>query len=149
MQFSKFQHAVGKNVHHLEWCPKYRYNIFRRLDIMNVCVAAIRQSAARHGIIIMEITVLPNHVHAFVELPMDMSPCQAMQLLKGGSAFEVFRAFPNLRKRYPNGHLWSKGYMAKSVGDVTIDVVKNYVRNQYEHHGIQHPEQAPISAYFV
>jgi putative transposase len=138
---------VGNNVHHLEWCPKRRYKIFRRPDLMKVCDAAIRGAAARHRIGLVELSVLPDHVHAVAELPLDMAPSRALGLLKGASSYEIFRAVPNFRKRYPRGHLWSRGKMARSIGGVTMDVVRKYVRGQYVHHGLQNPAQTSLSAF--
>ena len=45
-----------------------------------------------------------------------------------------FQFAEKTRLRYPRGHLWSRGKFASSVGFVQLDVVKEYVRNQSEHH---------------
>ncbi len=147
MEMQRYQHAVGYNIHHIEWCTKFRYKIFRRPEFMKVCDAAIRRVAERHGIRIRELTVLPDHVHGNIALPPTMSPAEAERLLKGGSAYEIFRAIPNFRKRYPRGALWSRGKMSKSVGEMTMDVVDAYVRGQYAHHGLADPAQAPLSTF--
>ena len=147
MEMQYQTHSVGYNIHHIEWCTKCRYKMFRRPEFMNVCEAAIRHAAERHGIIIRELTVLPEHVHGSIALPPTTSQARAEQLLKGGSAYEVFRAIPDFRKRYPRGELWSRGTMIKSVGEVTMDVVDDYVRGQYAHHGLPNPAQAPLSTF--
>jgi len=59
-----------------------------------------------------------------------MSQSKGIQLLKGGSSYELFRMKPKFRLRYPRGHLWSRGNFKDSVGRLTIDDAKEYVRNQ-------------------
>jgi putative transposase len=49
-------------------------------------------------------------------------------LLKGASAFELFRLFPQLRERYWGGELWSDGRFSRSVGDVEIGLARHYVK---------------------
>jgi REP element-mobilizing transposase RayT len=43
---------------------------------------------------------MPDHVHLIAGMPQIMSVSEALRLLKGGSAYELFRAKPNFRKRY-------------------------------------------------
>jgi hypothetical protein len=47
-------HSVGQNLYHLEWCPKYRYNMFRREDHKNLCEKILHEVAQRHHIVITE-----------------------------------------------------------------------------------------------
>jgi len=46
--------------------------------------------ARRHGIFILELAVMEEHVHAVVQLPPNMSQSRAIQLLKGASSHELF-----------------------------------------------------------
>lgn len=71
-------------------------------------------------------------MRAVVQLHPSMSQSKAVQLLKGFSAHEMFRRHPNMRKRYPRGHLWSRGNFKDSVGRNTEDRVREYVRKQEE-----------------
>ena len=121
-------HAVFQNVHHIEWCTKYRYAVFDSQELINACEASIRRAAARHGIAIAELSVMPDHVHGVVEIRPSMSVSHAEGVLKGASARELFMQFPELKERYWDGHLWGAGRFSRSVGDVGIDVVKQYVR---------------------
>jgi putative transposase len=57
-----------------------------------------------------------------------------LQLLKGISARLFFIKNEKAKLRYPNGHLWSRGKFAASVGFVQVDVVTAYIKNQKEKH---------------
>ena len=134
MELKSTAHKVGINVHHLEWCTKYRYSMLRQNKYKNDCENAIRQQADRHGITIREIFVMPEHIHISCELPPSISQSKALQLLKGGSSYLLFRQQPKFRMRYPRGHFWSPGAFASSVGYNTINAVDNYVKNQEDIH---------------
>lgn len=134
LEMKHYSHKVGVNVHHLEWCTKYRYCMMRKEDYKNVCENALRQQALRHCIKIRELFVMPEHVHISCELPPRMSQSKALQLLKGGASYTIFKTQPKFRLRYPRGHFWSPGAYAGSVGYTTVETVDNYVRNQQDVH---------------
>ena len=83
----------------------------------------------------IELNVQPEHIQGTAKIPMNMTPSEALQYLKGISAKLFFEFHERARLRYPRGHLWSRGKFASSVGFVQLDVVQNYVKNQNEHHG--------------
>lgn len=120
-------HSIGWNTWHLEWCTKYHYNVFKKAKLKNICFVAIKEAAQRHNIDVIDMEVDINHIHVIAGLPMTMDPTKALQLLKGFSARLVFAIVPNLRKRYPKGHLWSPGKFAASIGHITLENAKNYL----------------------
>ena len=134
MELKSTAHKVGINVHHFEWCTKYRYQMLRKNEYKKACEDAVRQQAERHGIKIRELFAMPEHVHVSCELPPSMSQSKALQLLKGGSSYLLFRAQPKFRLRYPKGHFWSPGAYAGSVGYNTVDTVDHYVKHQEDVH---------------
>ena len=36
MELISDSHSIGQNLYHLEWCPKYRYKMFRREENKNL-----------------------------------------------------------------------------------------------------------------
>ena len=71
-------HSIGQNLYHLEWCPKYRYNMFRREDNKKLCEEILNEVADRHKIKINELSVMPDHIHIVVEIPSTMSVSKAL-----------------------------------------------------------------------
>ena len=110
--------------------------MFAKFEYKNLCEASIRKAASRHDIKIRIINVLPDHVHLIATLPKGMSDEKAMQLLKGGSAYTFFKNHPKARLRYPQGHLWSRGASAVTVGYNQLSDTALYILNQAKHHGI-------------
>lgn len=124
-------HSIGWNTWHFEWCTKYRYDVFKKVKLKNICFVAINEAAKRHSIGVLDMEVDIDHVHVIADLPMTMNPTKALQLLKGFSARVVFALVPNLRKRYPEGHLWSVGKFAASVGHITLENAKKYLDDHH------------------
>ena len=79
---------------------------------------------------------MPDHLHTLVTLPKGMTDEKAMQLLKGGSAYSFFKNHPKARLRYPQGHLWSRGGSAVTVGYNQLSDTIKYILEQAKHHSI-------------
>lgn len=127
-------HHVGQAIYHLEWCPKYRYAMFRKEKNKNLCLEILKEVSERHKIEIIDASVMPDHVHLVVSIPPTMSISKAFHILKGATSRELFRREPKFRLRYPRGNFWSAGKFFRSVGDVDLDTTRNYVQNQEQIH---------------
>jgi len=130
MELVSSSHSIGQNLYHLEWCPKYRYNMFKREENKKLCEEILHEIAKRHKIEIVELSVMPDHVHTIVGIPPTMSVSKALQILKGASSRELFKRKPHFRCRYHAGHFWSPGKFYRSIGDADTETVIQYVRDQ-------------------
>ena len=127
-------HAKGQWSYHIEWAPKYRYSMFGKAQNRDDMAAILRDVAQEKGLHVLELAVMPDHVHVVVEIPPRLSLSKATQYLKGKSSYLFFKKHPNARLRYPKGHLWSPGKFYRSAGDASLDVLRYYVRNQHDAH---------------
>ncbi len=121
-------HTVGQSAYHLEWCTKYRYKMLRKPRFIIACEQAVREAAQRAGIVVLELSVMPEHVHALVVIPPTVSVSKALSLLKGASSRALFQLEPKFRLRYSKGHFWSRGSFYRSVGDADLETVSRYIR---------------------
>lgn len=142
---NRHAHSVGWSTWHFEWCTKYRYKIFTKEKLKNICVIAIQEAAKRGKIDIMEMEVDIDHVHVVASLPMTMSPATALFLLKGFSSRLILLQIPKLRYRYPKGHLWSPGKFAASVGHITLENAKRYLEEHHAKASLTKLESSPRS----
>ena len=131
-QMAHGSHIIGQNIHHFEWCPKYRYNMFRQDKYKKLLENILRDIAKTHRIQIISLSVASDHVHIVASLPFSMSQSKALQLLKGGSSYQLFRSNEKFRLRYPRGHFWSPGKFTRSCGDANLPTVVDYVRRHNE-----------------
>ncbi len=119
------RHSVGQNAQHLVWKPYMAKPIFKNLHFKKVCKGSLCMIAMQYGIKIYELQVMPDHIHLFVELPNTMSVSKALQIFKGISSRILRRNFSYLCHNMPR--LWSRGKFARSVGNVSFDVIQNYI----------------------
>ena len=59
-----------------------------------------------------------------------MSESELIRRIKGRSARKLLMEYPELKRRYWGGHLWAIGYGAWSSGNVTKELINQYL----EHH---------------
>ena len=124
---NNFNHGVGQNTYHLVWKPKYAKDPFKFDLVRYDCEQFLHEIALKYHCDIIELKVMPDHVHLFVGIPPTMSVSKALQLFKGISSYKLFRQHPWLRKHFRSGHLWSPGKFFRSVGNVTAETIQHYI----------------------
>ena len=120
-------HSVGQNVYHLVFKPKYARPLFKNKHFHKVCEGSLRMIAMKYGFLIHELKVMDDHIHMFVELKPYVPVSKAFQLFKGISSRILRRNFSYLRE--DGDHLWSPGKFYRSVGNVSADVIDNYIKH--------------------
>ena len=133
-KYEHYEHSVGIMIFHLEWCTKYRYKMFKKQEYLKLAEACIRRAASLNQIKIIEISVMPEHVHCTVGVALTFSAVRVLQILKGLSSKLFFEHHVKAELRYPRHHLWSRGKFASSVGFTSLETVNQYVKTQVEHH---------------
>jgi putative transposase len=74
--------------------------------------------------------VSQDHVHLFVSCPPHVSASYLMQRVKGKSSRILLREFSHLNKACWGRHLWARGFFVASCGNVTDEVIMEYIRTQ-------------------
>ena len=130
--YKHYANSVGNNYKHLQITTKYRKSILRS-SLKDFCRIAIEESCKRYKIEIIILQVLEDHIHMIVDCPRTMCDSKLVQLIKGFSAYLLFRICPSLKSEYWGGAFWSAGYFLCSIG-ADFDRVFEYVRDQELHH---------------
>jgi len=91
----------------------------------------INEIIAELGCECLAVNVMPDHVHVFVLCPPRLAPAYIVNYLKGKSARKILQRFPDLKAKVRYGKLWSRSYFVATVGNVTADIVKKYVEEQW------------------
>ena len=69
----------------------------------------------------------------FVSIPPQLAVSDFMRRVKGRSSRKIQQEFPAIRKRYWGRHFWARGYFCTTSGNVTDDVILQYIEN----HGVE------------
>jgi putative transposase len=129
LELRSFSHGFGQITYHIVLVPKYRYRIFNNSQVKKDCELVLRNICIEQGYKIHAMQIVEDHVHLFLEFHPSTSLSEAIQYLKGGSSYRLFRIHPELRKQYWGGSLWSAGKFFRSVGNVTADTIQHYIKD--------------------
>ncbi len=77
-KYERGKHYVSLLMWHFEWCPKYGYKMFAKTKYRDLAISCIRKAAYEHKIKIIELEVMPEHIHLSAEIPGTMSPSKAI-----------------------------------------------------------------------
>ena len=127
----KGSHSIHQLHVHLVWSTKYRYEVLRG-DIQIRCRDLIRQSCDSLDIQILKGVVSKDHIHLHLSYPPKLSISEILKRLKGRSAKILLMEYTELRKRYWGGHLWGIGYGSWSTGNITDEMVQQYLNHHKE-----------------
>ncbi len=129
-EFRSTRHARYWCGYHFVWIPKYRRDILVG-GVAEYTREVLEQILLELGCEPIAIEVLPDHVHVFCSCPPRLSPAYVVNYLKGKSARRILQRFPELKTGATRGRLWSRSYFVATVGNVSADVVKKYVEEQW------------------
>ena len=122
-------HTVFEIHLHLVWITKYRRPALTGEVALRVR-ELIRDICGQHGVTIMKGHVSKDHVHLFVSIPPQVTISRLVQWLKGKTAYKLLGEFPQLRNTFWGRHLWARGYFCCSSGNVTDEVIAEYIAKQ-------------------
>jgi len=131
MEIKVASHARYDLQYHVVWTTKYRYKVLTGKIAERLRILLINGCKSRN-IIILKGNVTPNHVHLLVSCPPTISPSQLLQYLKGKSSRMLQEEFPELKRRYWGQNLWAPRYFCRTVGNVTNQMIRDYIENQKE-----------------
>jgi len=113
--------------YHIIFCPKYRRRVLTDgIDDRLKELIIEKQEEYKYSIIEMEI--MPDHVHLLVDVDPKMGVWSVVSRIKGYSSNKLRSEFPTLKSRLPT--LWTNSKFIGTVGSVSLDVVKKYIEDQ-------------------
>ena len=113
--------------YHIVWCPKYRRPVLiKGVDIR--LKAILQEVCTEFNAELLEMEVMPDHVHVLVGVDPQFGIAKLIRYLKGRSSRLLRQEFPWLKSRLPT--LWTNSYFVATVGGAPLSVVKQYIENQ-------------------
>ena len=113
---------------HLIWATKNRQPFLERSLLLKV-MSHIHDNAKEKGIHLDFINGQKDHMHTLISLKSDQTVAQVAHLLKGESSHWI-----NKNKLTTNHFGWQEEYIAVSVSYSSLNKVREYIKNQEEHH---------------
>ena len=128
MSYRKTAHSVYDLKYHVVWVTKYRKAVLRG-EIAVRTRELIRQTCATMEVYILSGHVSSDHVHLLVSVPPNVAVSVLVQRLKGRSSRRLQEEFGELKRQYWGRHMWARGYFAVSTGNVTDEIIKQYIES--------------------
>lgn len=129
--YRKGSHTVYDLKYHIVWITKYRKPVMSG-DIAVRVRDLIREISRSMDVEIVKGHVARDHVHLFVSIPPRTSVSNYVKAVKGKSSRKLLSEYKRLSKMFWGRHIWARGYFAASTGNVTDEVVAEYIRLQQE-----------------
>jgi len=127
--YRKSSHTVYDIKYHLVWITKYRKPVLEG-EIASHGRDLIREICRSIDVEIIKGHVSKDHVHIMVSAPPHVSVSNLMQSIKGKSSRKMLSEFKRRSKVFWGRHLWGRGYFVASSGNVTDEVIMQYIEQQ-------------------
>ena len=129
--YRKSSHTSFRIELHIVWVTKYRYKILTKA-IGTRARDLLRRICTENKTEILSGSVSPDHIHVLVSLDPSISVSQLVQQMKGKTSRRLQMEFPELGKRYWGQRMWARGYFAVTTGNVTTEMIKEYIKHHFE-----------------
>lgn len=88
----------------------------------------IQSVCDEHQAELIELEVMPEHVHLLVDCDPQFGIAKLIRYIKGRSSRLLRQEFPWLKSRLPT--LWTNSYFVSTVGGAPLAVIKQYIEDQ-------------------
>jgi putative transposase len=127
VKYKSNNNVVYSCKYHIIWCPKFRRPVL--IDGVDDKLKSIIQECCKESSSeIIEMEIMPDHVHLLVEVDPQYGAHKLIKTIKGRSSRIIRTEFKWIKSRLPT--LWSNSYFISTVGGAPLDVIKQYVETQ-------------------
>ena len=127
MKYKSNYSVVYSCKYHVVWCPKYRRSVLANgVDVR--LKELIKETCDSLNVEIIEMEIMPDHVHLLMEVDSQFGVHKAVKQIKGYSSKVLRTEFSWLKSRLPT--LWTNSYFVSTVGGTPLAVIKQYIENQ-------------------
>ena len=127
--YRKTSHCTYDIKYHMLWITKYSKPVITG-RVADRTRELIRQISSSNDVEIMAGHVGKDHIHLLVSVPPHLSVSKLSQYYKGNTSRKLQQEYKELNKQFWGRHLWARGYFVASSGNVTDEVIAEYIRTQ-------------------
>jgi len=131
-QLDKSSHSVHLLQYHLVQCVKYQKDVFNNNEIVDFLKQKIREISIRSDVKMLNIECDKDYFHMIFKTKPKLDIPKYLNTIKTITSREIKRKFPEVKKKLYKEAFWSRSYFLATTGQVTLDVLKQYVESQRE-----------------
>jgi putative transposase len=123
-------HCVYKLTYYLVLVTKYRKKCLSN-EMLNRLEEIVKKNCADWEIDLLEFNGEADHIHLLLEMHPNIMPSKFINNLKTVSSRLIRKEFEEeLKPYYWKPVLWTRAYCLLTTGGATIDVIREYIKNQ-------------------
>jgi putative transposase len=127
--YRKTSHTTYDCKYHIVWVTKYRKKVLGGHIGIRIR-ELVREICKKHNVEILKGHVSKDHVHLFVSVPPHLAISKLVQNIKGKSSYKLMQENKQFSKMFWGRHLWARGYFVATSGNITDEVILEYIKNQ-------------------
>jgi len=127
VDYKSNRNVVYSCKYHVVWCPKYRRKVLVE-EVETRLKELIKAACSEKQVDIIQMEVMPDHVHLLIEIDPQFGIHRAVKYIKGYTSSVLRKEFLHLTTRLPT--LWTNSYFVSSVGGAPLSAIKQYVERQ-------------------
>ena len=130
-KIDKSCNAVFSLCYHLITIVKYRKKVFIKEDIISDLKSIIEKISNDFDVEIIEQECGVDHLHLLFRAKPTLDITKYINILKGHSSRKIREKYKDfLKDKLWGDSFWSPSYFLATTGNVTIDILKEYIENQ-------------------
>ena len=127
--YRKTSHTTYDCKYHIVWITKYRKKVLGG-EVGKRVRELLREVCKSNDVEILKGHVSRDHVHLFVSVPPHLAVSKLVQYLKGKSSYKLMQENKQISRLFWGQHLWGRGYFVASSGNITDEMIMEYIENQ-------------------
>ena len=127
MKYKSNNNIVYSCKYHVVFCPKYRRKVLVG-DVETRLKELIQEICSEFNMDLLEMEVMPDHVHLRLEVDPQFGIHRAVKTIKGRTSHVLRSEFKSLTTKIPS--LWTNSYFVSTVGGAPLSVIKQYIESQ-------------------
>lgn len=127
MKYKNNRNVVYSCKYHVVWCTKYRRDLLKDGADMKL-KGLIKEVSKELNLDVIEMEVMPDHVHLLIEVDPQFGIHKAVKRIKGRTSKSLREEYSFIKSRVPT--LWTNSYFVSTVGGVPLNEIKKYIEDQ-------------------
>lgn len=129
MEVNKNRNSVYNIKYHLMWCVRHKSKVLTGA-IATDLERVIMEISAGNNFKVEQLEISPNCVRLDVLGTPNHLITDIIKALKGVSARSLFKQHPHLKQLLNGDHLWNPTYLVLTVGQISEEVIRNFMERQ-------------------
>ena len=131
VKYETNNHSVFAMNYHLTLVVKHRRKVISD-KIQDKLIEIFNYIAPKYNIALSEVNGERDHIHILFKAHPNSEISKFINAYKSASSRLIKKNFPEVKEKLYEGAFWSQSFFLATIGEVTLDVLKNYVDSQGE-----------------